>query len=508
MDKFDVLKRYFGHESFRQGQERLIEDLLAGHDIVCIMPTGTGKSLCYQIPALLFSGMTIAISAPAASLEEQVEALTQKGIGAACLNSTLSASQYDKVLEDAASGLYKILYVAPERLMTKGFLALSQTAPISLVAVDDAQCISQWGNCYKPSYLKIAGFIHQLPTRPVVAAFSSIATKRVREDIVHGLQLVDPLIRVEGFDRDNLRFAVMRPKDKAAALLAVLRQRKDKNGIVYCNTKKTVDDLVNLLKKNEYNAVRYYAELTDEERNENREAFLNDRVPIMVATNAFGQGIDKSNVSFVVHFDMPKDVESYFAGACLAGRNGQAADCLLLFNAKDVATQEAAINNLQKLENIDKKTMEALQLRNQEKLDQMVSYCKMKGCLSKYILHYLGESTPGDCGKCSNCMDRLTAEQIARPLKAQAVEAGQVAVATDLMGRLKNLRSSIAKRQGVPPLIIFSDDSLADMCKRLPRTDKEFLQIAGTGDFRGKHYGQAFLNVINAYRQEQKQAHA
>lgn len=312
MDKYQVLKETFGYTTFRQGQERLVDSTLSGRDVLGIMPTGAGKSICFQVPALLFPGITIVVSPLISLMKDQVSALNAAGIHAAYINSSLTEGQFRKAMEFARQGRYKIIYAAPERLMTESFLALAQEVPISMVAVDEAHCISQWGQDFRPSYLKIVDFIQQLPMRPVLAAYTATATKAVKEDILCILGLKNPDVLVTGYDRKNLYFAVEKPKNKTEALLEYLRRNSEKSGIIYCNTRKTVEEVHQELVQAGYPVVRYHAGLSEEEKKQNQEDFIYDAAPIMVATNAFGMGIDKSNVRFVIHYNMPKDIESYY----------------------------------------------------------------------------------------------------------------------------------------------------------------------------------------------------
>ena len=329
MTKYEVLKKYFGYDSFREGQEMLVDALLSGQDVLGIMPTGAGKSLCYQIPALLLPGITLVVSPLISLMKDQVSTLNQAGIHAAFLNSSLSAAQYRKALGFAMEGRYKIIYVAPERLLTPEFLYAVQSMEISMISVDEAHCISQWGQDFRPSYLKITEFVEQLPARPVIGAFTATATKEVRDDIEALLSLRDPVRLVTGFDRKNLKFTVQQPKDKFAAVESFLAEHEADCGIIYCLTRKNVEEVCEKLEQKGYSVTRYHAGLSDLERKENQEDFIYDRKQIMVATNAFGMGIDKSNVRYVIHYNMPKNMESYYQEAGRAGRDGLPAECIL-----------------------------------------------------------------------------------------------------------------------------------------------------------------------------------
>lgn len=403
IQKEQLLKQYFGHAGFRPGQEPLIDALLQGRDVLGVMPTGAGKSVCFQIPALLLPGITLVISPLISLMKDQVTALTQAGVAAAYINSSLTYSQYVEVLRRARQGAYTIIYVAPERLTTDAFLAFAQTAQISLIAVDEAHCVSQWGQDFRPSYLKIAEFCQNLPQRPPVGAFTATATSAVKEDIVRLLGLRDPLTLTTGFDRPNLYFSVETPKKKDLWLAFYLKSRSEQSGIVYCATRKTVEKVCGNLQRLGLPVTRYHAGLEDEERRTNQEDFIYDRARIMVATNAFGMGIDKSNVSFVVHYNMPKNMESYYQEAGRAGRDGARAECVLLYAPADVQTARFLIENSEDNENLTEEERALVRERDLQRLGKMVGYCKTKDCLRHYILGYFGEQSPLHCQNCSNC---------------------------------------------------------------------------------------------------------
>lgn len=402
-DKQSVLRQYFGYSAFRKGQEELIDSLLSRRDAVGIMPTGAGKSICFQVPALLFEGITLVVSPLISLMKDQVNALTQAGIPAAFINSSLTPGQAYTALCRARAGAYKIIYIAPERLLTDAFLDFSQNTEVSFVAVDEAHCISQWGQDFRPSYLKIRRFIDALPKRPVIGAFTATATKEVRQDIISVLELEHPTVVTTGFDRENLYFEVRHPSDKKAALLYILNSNKEKSGIIYCSTRKTVDEVCDALCAAGYAGAKYHAGLLDEERRKNQDDFLYDRCRIMVATNAFGMGIDKSDVSYVVHYNMPKNMESYYQEAGRAGRDGEPAQCILLYGAQDVRTNEFLIENSNGNEELDEHTIRLIKEKDRERLKQMTFYCHTNDCLREYILRYFGETPPNFCGNCSNC---------------------------------------------------------------------------------------------------------
>lgn len=403
-DKLSVLKEYFGHDSFREGQNRITDSLLGGRDVLGIMPTGAGKSICYQVPALMFDDITIVVSPLISLMKDQVSALVQSGVAAAYINSSLTHAQYLKVLQNTESGKYKIIYVAPERLCAPAFLGICRNLNISMVAVDEAHCVSQWGQDFRPSYLKIPDFIDALNSRPVVGAFTATATGAVRDDIKTLLRLVSPLVVTTGFDRPNLFFSVMQPKNKSIELMKLIKERKNESGIVYCSTRKAVEEVCELLQKNGFAATRYHAGLDENERRRNQDDFVYDRATIMVATNAFGMGIDKSNVSFVIHYNMPKNMESYYQEAGRAGRDGRSADCILLYSAKDVRTNQFLINNSEPNPDLTEDEQEEVRRRDRERLKQMTFYCTTHKCLRKFILEYFGDKGPERCEKCSNCL--------------------------------------------------------------------------------------------------------
>ena len=401
--KLEVLSRYFGYTQFRGAQEELIDAVLSGRDVLGVMPTGGGKSLCYQIPALLLPGITLVISPLISLMQDQVLTLKSVGVPAAYLNSSLSLEQQSLVLRNLRQGRYKILYAAAERLLGEGFLAMAREVPISLVAVDEAHCISQWGQDFRPSYLKIPEFLQTLPQRPVVSAYTATATPTVRRDIQKCLNLRNPLVKVTGFDRPNLRFEVRTPDSKRGTLLTLLALRKDKSGIVYCSTRKEVDSVCSFLLDKHFAAARYHAGLPDELRRKNQEDFLYDRKTVMVATNAFGMGIDKSNVSYVIHYNMPQSMESYYQEAGRAGRDGEPAECILLFGKRDIVTAKFLIEKSYEESELSEEDRALLKQQDMKRLWAMVDYCQTPGCLRQYILSYFGQYNTPKCGNCGNC---------------------------------------------------------------------------------------------------------
>lgn len=607
MTKQEVLKKYFGYDSFRQGQEPLIDSILDGRDVIGIMPTGAGKSLCYQIPALLLPGITLVISPLISLMKDQVTALNQAGIHAAYLNSSLTPGQYQTALRNMCRGQYKIVYVAPERLLTEHFLSAAQTLDISMVCVDEAHCISQWGQDFRPSYLKIRDFIDTLPARPIISAFTATATKEVKEDILALLALQNPLQMLTGFDRKNLKFLVQQPANKWQATRKILSEHKEDCGIIYCLTRKTVEELCAQLIKEGYSATRYHAGLTDEERRHNQDDFLYDRKQIMVATNAFGMGIDKSNVRYVIHYNMPKNIESYYQEAGRAGRDGLPSECILLYSGQDVVTNQFFIDKMEPQEDTDEETAMLIREREEERLRKMVFYCFTNECLRDYILRYFGEYGENYCGNCSNCLTQFEERDVTeiaknltgcvkenswnygmttitdivhgskstkilknhldknpyygscssaplhllRQVLNHLVIHGYLEISKDtypvvrlteqsqqlldgepilmkfakerpktttekktgaktaaslsqdnvnraLFEQLRALRLEIARKEKIPPYLVFSDKTLVQMCILLPQNKAQMLAVSGVGEMKFQKYGKQFLQILQA----------
>lgn len=492
-----ALKQVFGYDSFRPGQATLAESLLQGRDALGVMPTGAGKSICFQIPGILLPGITLVVSPLISLMRDQVNALVQAGVRGAYLNSSLTPRQYQKALYNARQGVYKIIYVAPERLLTPDFLDFALHTEISLLCVDEAHCVSQWGQDFRPSYLKIRQFIEALPHRPAVGAFTATATQQVRQDILRLLNLQHPRIVVTGFNRENLYFGVRRPRDKFSELLHILREEKGKSGIIYCATRKTVEQVCQNLQEAGFPAARYHAGLPDEERQQSQEDFLYDRKPIMVATNAFGMGIDKSNVSFVVHYHMPKDLESYYQEAGRAGRDGSPARCILLYSGADVRLNQFMIEKEQENEELDAETARQVRENELERLKQMTFYATNHRCLRRFLLRYFGENPPDHCGNCSVCLKEAPS-QVARELRPVQKPAPLPKGAEDpeLFQRLRQLRLTLARSAGIPPYAVFTDATLWEMSARKPRNEAELLSVSGVGEQKLRRYGRLFLEEI------------
>ena len=404
MDASQVLKQYFGYDSFRKGQSDIIEAILQGQDALAIMPTGAGKSVCYQVPAMLLSGITIVISPLISLMQDQVKSLNEAGINAAYINSTLSEQQMYKALDYAAQGKYKIIYVAPERLETMSFMTFAQKADISMVTIDEAHCISQWGQDFRPSYLKIVDFIDSLPERPVVSAFTATATSEVKTDIECILKLKSPKLVVTGFDRKNLYYSVehLSGKKKDAYIAAYIKEHMDESGIIYCATRKNVDKLYDEFSSLGISVTKYHAGLDNETRKQNQDDFIYDRVQVVIATNAFGMGIDKSNVRYVIHYNMPQSMENYYQEAGRAGRDGGESQCILLFSAQDVIIDKFLLDS-KEFEGVEDEDRSVIRERDLHRLHTMEMYCKTTECLRNYILSYFGEKTGEPCGNCGNC---------------------------------------------------------------------------------------------------------
>ena len=427
---FTNFKTYFGYDSFREGQGEIIDTILSGRDALAIMPTGAGKSLCYQVPALLLPGITLVVSPLISLMQDQVKSLNEAGIHAAYINSSLTEGQINKALSFAARGVYKIIYVAPERLETASFLSFALHTPISMVTVDEAHCISQWGQDFRPSYLKIIDFVEQLPGNPIISAFTATATEVVKNDIARILKLKNPNVVVTGFDRENLYYQVehLTGKQKDIFIQNYIETHPNESGIIYCATRKNVDTLYEKLLKQGVSVTRYHAGMSNDIRKKSQDDFIYDRAQVVIATNAFGMGIDKSNVRFVIHYNMPQSMENYYQEAGRAGRDGEPAKCILLFSTQDVMISKLLLGS-KDFEGMDFQEIEQVKHQDSRRLQLMEGYCMTTSCLRNYILEYFGETTHQPCDNCGNCHQEF--EELDMTLDAKWV----VGCITEMRGR-------------------------------------------------------------------------
>lgn len=476
-----LLRKYYGYKAFKPIQQRAIQSILRGEDTFVVMPTGGGKSLCYQIPALLLDGLTLVISPLISLMKDQVDQLVRRGIRAACMNSMLDGEQYRLLRQQIQNGQIQILYVAPERLRSGDFLSLLRCQKIGLVAVDEAHCVSQWGHDFRPSYHGISQFIRMLPVRPVVAAFTATATAETRADIIQQLELRRPNIYRASFNRSNLILAVERDGDRKEALLQFVQAHRGQAGIIYCNTRKEVDKVWDLLRRAGIPVLRYHGGMEDWERNENQEKFLYEQVDLIVATNAFGMGINKPDVRYVIHYNLPKNIESYYQEIGRAGRDGLPSLCVLFFSYADVHVNRYLLEQSSKSE-------ERLAVELQ-KLDAMVQYASTRRCLRQYILQYFGEKAKDHCQGCSNCC----AVSLGKPVLQQTEEA--------LLNELKTWRLLAAIDEGVPSYRILSDETLQELAQKQPLSLIALEQISGMGERKIEQYGEILLKTISQYQQ-------
>ncbi len=605
MNSKEVLKVYFGYDSYKPGQEELINSILSGRDVLAVMPTGSGKSICYQVPAMLLPGITIVISPLISLMQDQVKALNEVGIHAGYINSSLSETQIKKVYLKTIEGDFKILYVAPERLESWEFSDFARHINISMVTVDEAHCISQWGQDFRPSYLKIVDFIAGLSRRPIVSAFTATATEEVRLDISCVLRLQNPNIVITGFDRDNLYFDVEVKTKKDDYVLNYVQEHLDDSGIIYCATRKNVDTLYELLKSAGISVARYHAGMDNEDRKENQNDFIFDRTPVIVATNAFGMGIDKSNVRYVIHYNMPQSMENYYQEAGRAGRDGETAQCILLFSAQDIIINRFLLDHKEFID-VNEEDIPLIKQRDVKRLQIIEGYCRTSDCFRNYILEYFGEKRNKPCDNCGNChrdFDELDmtaeakqvincvyetkgkygqnivlgtllganrarlrelgatdyktygalkecSETVLRLLINQMIQDGYLYQTVDkysvlrlgnidplkdektrvliksnkdreperkisramkrstdsltkagyeLFELLRTLRLTVAREEGMPPYIIFSDKALIDMCAKMPKNRAEMLRVSGVGEAKYEKYGERFIDEIKSF---------
>ncbi|MEK5301877.1 DNA helicase RecQ [Bacillus sp. FSL R10-2201] len=579
----ELLASYFGYSSFRRGQDETIKNVLDGKDTVCIMPTGGGKSICYQIPALVFEGTTLVISPLISLMKDQVDTLIQNGISATYINSSISITEANQRIQLAKQGHYKLLYVAPERLDSMEFVDQLIDMKIPMIAIDEAHCISQWGHDFRPSYLHIHRVLDYLPEKPLVLALTATATPQVREDICNTLGINQENTIMTTFERENLSFSVIKGQDRNAYLADYIRQNQKESGIIYAATRKVVDQLYEDLGKAGVSVSKYHAGMSDHDRNEQQELFLRDEISVMVATSAFGMGIDKSNIRYVIHYQLPKNMESYYQEAGRAGRDGLDSECILLYSSQDVQVQRFLI---------DQSTGESRFSNELEKLQDMTDYCHTEQCLQSFILQYFGEEPKEDCGRCGNCTDdresidvtresqmvlscmirtnqRFGKQMIAQVLtgsknkkviefnfhtlptygllsnrsvkevsefieflisdeliavehgtyptlkvtekgkevllgkenvlRKERVETRQIVQDHPLFEVLREVRKEIAQGEGVPPFVIFSDQTLKDMCAKMPQSDSELLTVKGIGEHKLVKYGSHFLQAVQHF---------
>ncbi|PGW86953.1 DNA helicase RecQ [Bacillus thuringiensis] len=582
----ELLASYFGYSSFRRGQDETIKNVLDGKDTVCIMPTGGGKSICYQIPALVFEGTTLVISPLISLMKDQVDTLVQNGISATYINSSISIAEANQRIQLAKQGHYKLLYVAPERLDSMEFVDQLIDMKIPMIAIDEAHCISQWGHDFRPSYLHIHRILDYLPEKPLVLALTATATPQVRDDICNTLEINQENTIMTTFERENLSFSVIKGQDRNAYLADYIRQNQKESGIIYAATRKVVDQLYEDLMKAGVSVSKYHAGMSDSDRNEQQELFLRDEVSVMVATSAFGMGIDKSNIRYVIHYQLPKNMESYYQEAGRAGRDGLDSTCILLYSSQDVQVQRFLI---------DQSTGESRFSNELEKLQNMTDYCHTEQCLQSFILQYFGEEPKEDCGRCGNCTDNRESIDVTREsqmvlscmirtnqrfgkqmiaqvltgsknkkviefnfhtlptygllsnrsvkevsefieflisdeliavehgtyptlkvtekgkevllgkenvLRKERVETRQIVQDHPLFEVLREVRKEIAQGEGVPPFVIFSDQTLKDMCVKMPQNDSELLTVKGIGEHKLVKYGSHFLQAVQRFIEE------
>jgi ATP-dependent DNA helicase RecQ len=492
---YTALKQYFGYDEFRPLQKEIIEGVLRGDDTVVLMPTGGGKSLCFQLPALLLPGITIVVSPLISLMKDQVDALVESGVPAAMINSSMNASEIANVIEQAKTGTLKIIYISPERLALPSFAALLHTLPISLFAIDEAHCISEWGHDFRPDYRSLSRLRGNFPNVPIIA-LTATATEKVRADIIKQLNLPKPHIFISSFNRQNLSYEVLPKKDSLNTILSLLASYPGESAIIYCFSRKDTESLAEKLNAHGLKAATYHAGLSADKRRDNQERFIRDEVQIMVATIAFGMGIDKPDVRLVIHHSLPKSVEGYYQETGRAGRDGLPARCVLLFSIADKYKHEFFINRIED-EN------EQAQIRFN--LDQSLQYGDLRTCRRKFLLGYFNEAyIEANCGNCDRCVrPQPLAAPIAKPKKAAKAKVVADLPAdydAELFEVLRTVRTEESKRRGVPPYIIFGDKTLRELVIHQPTTDEEFLNINGVGNMKLEQFGELFMDAIRGYQ--------
>ena len=520
-DARDVLKERFGYETFRPGQEHIIEATLAGRDSLAVMPTGAGKSVCYQVPSVLFEGLTLVVSPLISLMGDQVRSLKEVGIRGSFFNSTLKPRVRPEVLRRAREGWYDLMYVAPERLDDPQFREFAAQAQVPLLAVDEAHCVSQWGQDFRPSYQLISDFVASLPQRPVVCALTATATSHVRRDVIDLLGLQDPVVQISGFDRPNLRLATheLTPRERMRWLVSYVRRHAGESGIVYAMTRKRVEELGEALEREGFSVAMYHAGFSNDERTAAQERFANDDVHVMVATNAFGMGIDKSNVRYVVNDGMPLSLEEYYQEAGRAGRDGEVAECHLLWSRGDIRTAHFLIDRTEFPPETTRYERDSLIANRERLLGDMIGYAMSDTCLRRRIVRYFGQELDGFDGSCNTCSacgweepkprravvtsfdDEAPARRVPNRGSAPAqatVDFDEVSDADEeLFQRLRVLRKQLADEAGMPPYIVFSDKTLRAMVRMRPQTEDELLEVPGVGQKKLATYGRAFLDELN-----------
>ncbi|MDO5702846.1 MAG: RecQ family ATP-dependent DNA helicase [Lachnospiraceae bacterium] len=478
-----TLKRYFGYDSFRPGQRSIIDAILMGRDVLGILPTGGGKSICYQVPALILPGLTVVVSPLLSLMHDQTDALLRRGIPAAILTSEMTAEQ-QRQFYSGFDGTVRILYVSPERLQTPAFISFAARANISLLCIDEAHCISQWGHEFRPSYLSISAFAGKLPVRPVIAAFTATATPMVRDEIIELTGLRDPYIHASTFDRTNLYYEIRRTRDKTAEVLRLLRSYSGMSGIVYCMTRSHVDMLTRRIIMSGIPAGRYHAGMDPEDRIRSQDEWLTGRTPVIVATNAFGMGIDKPDVRFVIHYEMPGCIENYYQEAGRAGRDGKPSDCILIASDSDVKVNRFFL---------DRTASPVMREAMQRQMDAMREYVGARTCLRRFLLRYFGEDMsgmPGSCGHCSVCLSRTQGSYPYAPGEPDP----------DLRKSLVAVRLRLSKAENIVQWKIFSEDALTDMAALRPETMAQLLLMEHVSWRQGIKYGAHFLAEIRTWK--------